>query len=105
MPHNQNIITGHHIFPQRLCLYAGLYAGILGSHLPLAAIIGNAAAVLDNRLVAAPCKSLINGDPGIIIALAVAFPADTKADTQSSRNRISHIYRLHILKKRETILL
>ena len=75
MTHYKDLVFHGNKLPERLGLDTGFDTGILGCLLPSAAIVGDPVAVLDHGLVAASCKSQVNGYPGIVITLRIGHGA------------------------------
>ena len=104
MSHDDNLVLGHNKLSECLCLYAGLYPGILRRLLLLAAEIRDAVAVLDYRLVAASCKGKIDRHTGKLITQRISCRIKSQTDTKRCRAGISDIDLLYFFKNGELVL-
>ena len=105
MPHNHNLIFAHHKLSESMGFYTGFYTGTLAHLLGLPAKVGHLVTVFDHYLVAAPAKSQVNGNTGILIILGIAWGIDTDTNTDGHCHIVTDINRLYILQDIEPFFL
>ena len=101
--HDHNLVLGNNKLSECLRLYARFHAGILRSLLLFPAEIGNAVAVLDYCLVAAPGKSEIDCHAGILIAQRIGCRIKSETNALRCRAGISDIDLLYFFKNGELV--
>ena len=80
MPHDQKAVLRLHQLTEGVGLHTGFHAGGLLHLLRLAAEVLNPLPILYHSLVASASQSHIDGDTGVIVALAVTLPVHAEAN-------------------------
>ena len=104
MTHDDDLFSGLHDLPQRLCLDTSLDSCVALDLLATHTVVRNLPLVLDDRLGAAASQGQINCHPGKLCILDVGGTTRTEAHTQRNLQFVSCLGRLNILKDREFVL-